>query len=319
MKYNPLTLVIGLILIVVFALLLFTFQVRTTEVAVVTTFGKPTRPIVEPGFKVKGPWPVQKVHKFDQRIHNFESKFEQVLTSDGYNLLVMVYVGWKIDDPALFFPRFSGLESRAEESLEGLVRNAYSGVVGKHPFSHFISTDEKELKFVAIEQEMLQKVQADVRANNYGLEVRFLGIKKLGLPESVTQLVFDRMQSERALQEGKIRDEGTRIAEDIRSRANLESAKMLAEADAKATEIRGQGQSKAAESLKTFEQDPELANFLQKLEGLELFLKEHTTLLLDESTSPLDLLKSPGSLAPAGNAEPGSPKKNPRSPITSGQ
>ena len=135
----------------------------------------------------------------------------------------------------------------------------------------------------------------------------------------MTQLVFDRMQSERALQEGKIRDEGTRIAEDIRSRANLESAKMLAEADAKATEIRGQGQSKAAESLKTFEQDPELANFLQKLEGLELFLKEHTTLLLDESTSPLDLLKSPGSLAPAGNAEPGSPKKNPRSPITSGQ
>lgn len=44
MKRNPLTLVIGLVLILIFGLLLFTFQVRTTEVAVVTTFGKPTRP-----------------------------------------------------------------------------------------------------------------------------------------------------------------------------------------------------------------------------------------------------------------------------------
>src|SRR5438552_7207924 len=174
---NPLTLVIGFVLLLIFLLLLFAFQVRTTEVAVVTTFGRPTRPITQPGPYFKWPWPVQKVHKFDQRIHNFESKFEQVLTSDGYNLLIMVYVGWKIEEPDLFFPRFSGSTARAEESLEGLVRNAYSGVVGKHPFSHFISTDEKELKFAQIEQEMLERVQSDVRTNHYGLEVKFLGIK----------------------------------------------------------------------------------------------------------------------------------------------
>src|SRR6266404_8908499 len=103
---NPLTLAIGLILVAIFFLLLFGFQVRTTEVAVVTTFGRPTRPITRPGLKIKLPPPIQYVHKFDQRIHNFESKFEQVLTSDGYSLLIMVYTGWKIEDPALFFPRF---------------------------------------------------------------------------------------------------------------------------------------------------------------------------------------------------------------------
>ena len=290
---NPLTLAIGLIVVAIFVLLLFAFQVRTTEVAVVTTFGKPTRPITEPGPYFKWPWPVQKVHKFDKRIHNFESKFEQVLTSDGYNLLITVYAGWKIDDPQLFFPRFSGSTTRAEESLEGLVRNAYSGVVGKHPFSEFISTDEKQLKFVEIEQEMLRRIQADVRTNNYGLEARFLGIKKLGLPESVTELVFERMKSERALQEGKIRDEGTRESEEIRSRANLQSATTLADADAEATRIRGLGQSEAAKSLKTFEQDPAFATFLQSLDGLEQFLKEKTYLLLDPSTSPLNLLNVP--------------------------
>jgi membrane protease subunit HflC len=287
---NPLTLAIGLIVVAIFVLLLFGFQVRTTEVAVVTTFGKPTRPITDPGPYFKWPWPVQKVHKFDKRIHNFESKFEQVLTSDGYNLLITVYAGWKIDDPQLFFPRFSGSTTRAEESLEGLVRNAYSGVVGKHLFSEFISTDEKQLKFVEIEQEMLRRIQADVRTNNYGLEVRFLGIKKLGLPESVTELVFERMKSDRALLEGQIRDEGTRESEEIRSRANLQSATMLADADAEATRIRGLGQSEAAKSLKTFEQDPAFATFLQSLDGLEQFLKEKTYLLLDPSTSPLNLL-----------------------------
>ena len=297
MKNNPLTFLIGAVLIIIFVLLLFVFQVRKSEVAVVTTFGKPTRDIVEPGAYWKWPWPIQKVHSFDQRVHNFEGKFEQVLTPDGYNLLIMVYVGWKISEPKLFFPRFNGSPARAEESLEGLVRNAYSGVVGKHPFSHFISTDPKELKFVEIEQEMLKKIQQDARVNNYGLELRFLGIKKLGLPESVTQLVFERMQSERQVQVSKIQFEGEREASDIRSSADLQSAKLLADADAEATTIRGMGEREAAKSFEVFEQNPELANFLLKLTGLEAFLKERTTLILDQGTPPLDLLKSGATLS----------------------
>jgi membrane protease subunit HflC len=148
MKRNLPTVIIGGLLLLIFVLLLFVFQVRTTEVAVVTTFGRPTRNIMEPGAYWKWPPPIQRVHKFDKRVNNFEGKFEQVMTSDGYSLLLMVYVGWTINEPNNFFPRFNGSTKKAEESLEGLLRNAYSGVVGKHPFSHFISTDEKELKFV---------------------------------------------------------------------------------------------------------------------------------------------------------------------------
>ena len=300
MKENRLNLSIGALLIVIFVLLLFTFQVRTTEVAVVTTFGKASpRPIVDPGFKWKWPWPIQQVHRFDQRVHNFEGKFEQVLTPDGYNLLMMVYVGWNIREPQKFFPRFGESTAKAEESLEGLVRNAYSGVVGKHPFSHFISTDDKELKFVEIEQEMLAKIQADAAANNYGIDIRFLGIKKLGLPESVTELVFERMKSEREVQASKIKFEGERLASDIRSAADLESAKMLADADAQATRIRSEGEKEAAKSFHVFQQNPELAGFLLKLNALELFLKEKSTLFLDADTPPLDLLKAfPSSLGP---------------------
>jgi len=292
MKYNSVTLAIGALLVLVFATLLFMFQVRTTEVAVVTQFGRPVRTIGKPGAYFKMPWPVHKVYKVDQRVHNFES-FEQVLTSDGYNLLLSVYVGWNISDPKMFFPRFGGSESKAQTSLEGLVRNAYSGVVGRHAFNHFVSTEEKELQFSNIEGEMLQRVRADAQANNYGIEIKFLGIKKIGLPESVTKLVFERMQSERQVLVSRIQNEGDREAANIRSAADLESAKLLAEAEADATRIRGLGDLEAAKSYEVFKQEPALANFLLQLAGLENFLKERATLVLDLDTAPLNLLKDP--------------------------
>src|SRR5436853_3859047 len=106
MNRKPLTIIIGVLLVIIFGLLLFVFQVRQSEVAVVTTFGRPTRPITEPGLKGKLPWPIQKVYKFDQRVQNFEDRLTEGLTRDKFNLLTSVYVGWKITEPATFFNRF---------------------------------------------------------------------------------------------------------------------------------------------------------------------------------------------------------------------
>ena len=290
MKRNPLSITVGALLLMLFVLLLFMFQVRLTEVAVVTTFGKPTRQIIEPGAYFKWPWPAQKVHKFDKRLHNFDSKLEQVLTSDGYNLLINVYAGWSISEPMVFFPRFEGSVSKAEESLEGVVRNAYSGVVGRHPLSHFISTDEQELRFNEIEKEMLSRIQQDVGASAYGIEVGFLGIKSLRLPESVTEAVFKQMEAERDVLINQIKSQGTEEASSIRTAAELESAKLLADAQAEATKVRGLGDAEAAKSFETFEQNPDLASLLLKLGALESFLKEKSTLILDPNTVPLDLL-----------------------------
>ena len=81
MKKNSLTLIIGAALIVLFALLLFVFQVRTTQVAAVTTFSKPTGEITNAGAYFKWPWPVQKVYYFDKRVQNFEAKPDSVNSS----------------------------------------------------------------------------------------------------------------------------------------------------------------------------------------------------------------------------------------------
>jgi membrane protease subunit HflC len=298
MKRNPITITIGLLLLFIFALLLFFFQVRTTEVAVVTTFGRPTREETKPGAYLRAPWPIQHVFKFDKRIHNFEGKLAQVSTADFHTLLVKVYAGWSISQPKLFFPRFGDSLGEFEKALDGLMRNAYTGVVGSHPFTHFISTDEKQLRFEEIEREILQRVQNDVTSKNYGVEVKFVGIERVALPESVTKLVFDRMTSERQLQVRRIESEGQREASDIRSAANLESQKLLAEAEATATRIRGEGDAKAAASLQVFQQNTELATFLIQLRGLEEFLKQRATLILDMQTFPLNLLNGTPPPAP---------------------
>jgi len=61
MKKNPLNMAVGAVLIIICGLLMFQFQVRTSEVAVVTTFGKPTERQYTNAAYFKAPWPIQKV------------------------------------------------------------------------------------------------------------------------------------------------------------------------------------------------------------------------------------------------------------------
>jgi modulator of FtsH protease HflC len=294
MKRNVLTVLVGALLLVIFGLLLFTFQVRQTEIALVTTFDKPSGYIEEPGFKLKWPPPIQRVYKFDKRIQSFEQdKIEETQTLDNFNLVVQVYVGWTISKPDLFFSRFpSGTVAAAQPTLEQLIRSHKIAVVGHHPFTDFVSTDQSQLKFPQIEQEMLKAIQPEA-LNNYGIDVRFLGIKKLALPESVTQKVFDRMIAERNAKIENLKSKGESQASVIRSTADLEKSKVLSQADAEATAIKGQADAEAAKSLKIFEKNTDLAIFQRDLRALEEVTKDRATLILDEHTRPFNLLTQP--------------------------
>jgi modulator of FtsH protease HflC len=294
MKRNPLTLIIALLLIVIFGFLLFSFQVRTTEVAVVTTFGSPTRPIKEPNLYFKWPWPIQKVWTFDQRVQNFEDRLTEGLTSDSFNLLTSVYVGWKVSDPTAFFPRFAGSAnpiSAAETLLDQWLGNAKTAVVGKHPLADFVSTSDNGAAFLAIEKEILEGIRSQIRTNNLGLQVEFLGIKRLQLPENVSQSVFDRMTSERKVLADRFQYEGEAEAQRIRSDAERKAAELLANAESQATRIKGIGEAEAAKSLAVFQQNPELASFVFRLNALESSLKERSVLIFDQQTPPFDLFR----------------------------
>jgi modulator of FtsH protease HflC len=292
MKRNPLILAIGILLVLIVGLLLFVFQVRKSEVVVVTTFGKPTRDISEPGPHLKWPWPIESVHRFDQRVQNFEDKLTEGLTQDSFNVLASVFVGWEITDPKAFFPKFAGSTepiAEAEKVMDRMLSNAKSAVIGKHPLFDFLSTGAEGNKFVDIEHEILTVIQNQVRANNYGFKIDFLGLKRLGLPENVTASVFERMQAERKRLADKSQYEGEAEAQTIRAEAERKAAVVLADAGAQATAIRGKGEAEAAKSLTVFQKNPELANFIFGLGALEDSLKDKSTLIFDQNTPPFNL------------------------------
>jgi membrane protease subunit HflC len=293
MKKKLITIVIAALLGIIAFLLLFTFQVRQSEVVVVTTFGKPSDSIDKPGLNFRLPPPIQQVYRFDQRTMNFEDKFSQNLTGDGTLLMSSVYVGWRISDAKQFFPKFAGGSiPAAQRQLEEMLRSAKSFAVGKHNLADFVNVDPSQVKFEEIENMILTNVQSQLATHDYGISLEFLGLKRIGLPESVTQTVFDRMKSERLKYISEAQFEGEKRATEIRSTAERQAADLLANANATAISIQGEGQAEAAKSLSVFQQNPQLEVFQLELEALKTSLNRQSSLILDETKPPFDLFRN---------------------------
>ena len=289
MKQNKITLVTSGVLLVIFLCMLFTFQVRQTEVAVVATFGRYSHSVTNAGFQWRLPWPVQKVYWFDNRLQTFESKIDQPITRDQISLLISVYVGWRITDPKLFLESFNGDITKAEQTLEPIARNAKNGVIGLHSFGDLISTNQADLKFDQIEKEMFDAVEAQAKSN-YGLAIESLGIKQINLPDSITTTVFERMKKERETLVATYQSEGDREGKNIKAKADAAANDILARANAEKEKIIGQAEQKAAEYYAQFEKNPELAKFLFDLKAVEQSLKERSSLILGPQTPPFNLL-----------------------------
>lgn len=291
MKKNLLTIIVSVVLAAIFVLILFVYQVRQSEVAVVTLFGKPHKTKTTPGYAFRLPPGIESVYKLDQRIQNFEDTFSESYTADGNNLLTSVYVGWRIDNATNFFPKFkNGSVKEAERNLKDIVTQAKAAVVGKHPLADFVNANEKELKFDAIEKEIKAIIQAQVTANNSGIHIEYLGIKRIGLPESVTESVFGVMTADRKKLADKLNEEGLAEARKIKSAADREAAQKISVAEGEARRIKGEGDAVAAAVYPVFQQNPELAKFLLDLEALEASLKDRSILIFDSRTAPFNLL-----------------------------
>lgn len=293
MKRNLTTIAIGAVLVAIFALLLFSFQVRQSEVAVITTFGKPVATYTNAGAYFKLPWPIQKVYKFDQRVQNFEDRLSENYTHDSVTIVSSVYVGWKISDGRRFLLTIrNGSISDAQQKLEGMLRSAKNAVIGKYELADFVNSDPQQLKFEQIEKEIDQTVQSYLSTNNVGISVEFLGFKKIGLPDSVTQTVFDRMKSERQQWISRYDSEGNAEAQKIRSAAERQAAETVSKAEAQATQIRAEGEAAASKTFTVFQQNPQLANFLLGIDALQKSLSQKSTLIFDQNVPPFDLFRS---------------------------
>jgi membrane protease subunit HflC len=275
--------------VITLSLYLVSFQVRDTESCLVTTFGKATRPLVDPGVHFKWPFPIQQVHKFDSRMRIFAPQVEETPTAGGEPIIVNTYVVWKIAQPLEFFNAVKTVRKAEDELLRSRIRNTQNSVIGRHYFSEFVNSDSERIKFKEIEAEMLADLRQAVADANYGIEIKALGIKQLKVSEEVSKEVFERMKAERARRAAEIISQGTVEANKIKTDADRKSQELNAAAEARAKIIRGRGDAEAAKHYAMLEADPELAMLLRSLESLEVIFKDRATFVVPTDKEPFHL------------------------------
>ncbi len=293
---NIVTIIFVALLVTVFALLLVSFQVRETESALVTTFGKGTKQITEPGLYFKWPPPVQRVYKFDSRMRVLETDLAETSTKGAVAIIVNTYVVWRIAEPLKFFESVPTIK-KAEDALRSQLGSVQSEVIGQYTFGEFVNSDASKIKFEEIQNKMLADLKQPV-LKEYGIEIKTLGIKQLKISEDVTKDVFDRMSAERGRKTLTTIAQGRAQAAKIRADADSKKIELLSAAQARAKAIRGQGDAEAAKYYQMFEADPKLAMFLQDIEALKEILQERSTIIISADTEPFKLLKEIPKLEP---------------------
>ena len=291
-KHWP-TMLLGVVVAVILLIAVFSYQLNQTESAVVTTFGSPAA-VTDPGLHFRWPFPFQKIYKFDHRIRCFEGgsgKIEETMTADGQNILVGIFINYRISAVEKFFRTLEDM-TKAEERLNSLMRSAKNATFGQYKFTQVINTKPELMKLNEIQDRIKAALEKDTA--EYGIEIVSVGINTINVPERITDKVFDRMIEDRKLVADRYLAEGTVRASEIRNDADQKKAVMLAKAEAEAREIRAQGDAEAATFYAVFRENPELAEFLRKLDSLRLIMRNQTTLVLDTNVAPFDLLK-PGS------------------------
>jgi len=285
------------LLIAVLGLYLVSYQVRETESALVTRFGKATGEITEPGWYFKWPAPIERVHKFDSRLQVFEADLGETTTKGAMPIIVNTYVVWRIAKPLEFFNSV-GTVKEAEDKLHSQLSDTQNNVVGRYAFSEFVNSEPQEIKIEEIEQEMLSDLR-DAVIDDYGIEIKTLGIKQLKVSEDVSKDVFERMRAERTRRTLATIAQGQAEATRLRTDADSKKTELLAAAEARAKAIRGQGDAEAAKYYKLLDEDPELAMLLRNLEALKKILKERSNVVISADTEPFELLKKMPDIEPA--------------------
>ncbi len=288
---------IASIIVSILLLYLVTYTVNYQETALLLKFGEIEKAVVEPGLQFKWPNPINKVVKFDTRVRTLAMANYQTQTRDKQNVIVSVYVNWRIADAKAFYSKYrsgnTDIIYNAEEKLQEIWKDRTYNLFAEYNFGELITLDKEKFKLFDLERgsdSMLSRVRAAMQEDNYGVEIVDVGISRLGVPDNVTESVFERMSADRQAVVTELMSQGDKYAKTMTGDAESKATIIKATAEAEAKSIRGEGDALAAESYSTFLKNPELANFLRRLETLRNTLNSRTTIILDKSTPPYQLM-----------------------------
>lgn len=272
--------------VVLMSMALFTVDQR--ERAIVFQLGEMKEVITTPGLHFKWPF-IQNVRYFDARILTLDTPdAERYITSEKKNLLVDTFVKWKINDARQYYISV-GDEAQAQTRISQTVNATLREEFGKHTVHEVVSEDRDEIMKIVRER-------ANLDAKKIGVEIIDVRLKRVDLPQEVSESVYKRMDAERKSVANQLRSEGSSEAERIRAEADKEREVIIANAYKEAQRIKGEGDAKAAAAYaQAFGQNPEFYAFYRSLEAYRSSFKNRSDVLVLEPNSEFfKYLKGPG-------------------------
>jgi len=244
-----------------FVVYLSLFVVKETNQAIVLQFGDPKRIISDPGLQVKIPF-IQNVVFIDRRILSLDPAPEEVIASDQKRLIVDAYARFKIVDPLKFYVSV-GDERVARSRLATIINSRLRSVLGKQSLATLLSEDRSK---------QMDIIQTDVNteAENFGIQIIDVRIKRADLPQANSEAIYKRMQTEREREAKEFRAKGAEMAVTITSTADKEVTVLLANAKKQSEIMKGEGDGQRNKIFaQAFGKDPEFFAFYRAMQAYE--------------------------------------------------
>ena len=265
------------------------FTVDQRERAIIFQLGEIKDLIDKPGLHFK--WPlIQNVRYFESRIITLDTPdTERFITSEKKNVLVDSFVKWRIGDLKQYYVSVQGDEQRAHTRLSQTVNSALREEFGKRTVHDVVSGERDEIMRIVRE-----KLEDD--AKRIGVSVVDVRLKRVELPQEVSESVYRRMEAERRAVASELRSQGFSEAEKIRAEADREREIIIAEAYKEAQRVKGEGDRRAsAIYASAFSDNPEFYAFYRSLEAYKSsFSKKNDVLVLEPTSDFFKYFRSAG-------------------------
>ena len=237
------------------------FIVKEINQAIVLQFGDPKKIILKPGINFKLPF-IQNVVYLDKRILNLDTPPEEVIASDQKRLIVDAFARFQIIDPLKFYISV-GNERVARSRLSTIINSRIRNVLGQQELQTLLSQDRT--KQMSLIQEGVNN-----EAENFGIKIVDVRIKRADLPQANSDAIYRRMQTEREREAKEFRAKGAEMAVTITSTADKEVTVILADAEKKSQIMKGEGDGKRNKIFAdAFGQDPQFFAFYRAMQAYE--------------------------------------------------
>ena len=269
--------VVVVVVLIIASLSLFVVDQRQN--AIVFRLGEVVRVVTQPGLYVKIPM-LDNTRFFDTRILTIDSaEPERFLTSEKKNVLVDLFVKWRITDVRAYYVSVGGDEARARTRLLQTINDSLRAEFGNRTVHEVVSGERDKIM-------ELMRDRANDDASKIGVQVLDVRMKRVDLPQEVSESVYRRMEAERKRVANELRSTGSAESEKIRADADRQREVILAQAYRDAQRTKGEGDAKATGIYASaYQGNAEFYAFYRSIEAYKSSFRSKNDLLVLEPNS----------------------------------